>query len=95
MSSVFKHKIKSEHVSYVTVNNGPFGVINNIMRSMKYERLNNRTVIQGLRAEATVAKRGDRGWTEWIVQSLCLPPDDRRAPSEVHVEDNRGRDGAV
>ena len=42
-----------------------------------------------------MAKRGERPRGESVVQSLYLPPDDRRAAAEAYVEESRGRNGAV
>ena len=75
-------------------NGGPQGGVALVI-PVKYEILNSRTIIPGLCVDATVMKRGERPRTEWVLRSLYLPPDDRRAAVEAYVEDSRGRNGAV
>ena len=75
-------------------NGGPQGGVALVI-PIRYEILNSRTVITGLCAEATVAKRGGPDRTEWVVQSLYLPPDDRKAATEAYVSDSRDRNGAL
>ena len=48
-----------------------------------YEVLNKRTVVPGLYVEATVRQRGAPTQSAWVVQSLYLPPDDRRSAADA------------
>ena len=65
------------------------------MIPVRYEIMSSKTVITGLCAEATMAKRGGPDKTEWVAQSLYLPPDDRRAATEAYIDDSRSKNGAV
>ena len=51
--------------------------------------------MKGYARKPHLPKRGDPDRTEWVVQSLYLPPDDRRAATEAYIEDSRRKDGAV
>ena len=66
-----------------------------IVVPIKYEVTGKRTVIPGLCVEATVMRRGDPTRTTWVVRSLYLPPDDRRAASEAYVDDRQRHEGPV
>ena len=62
-------------------------------RPIKYEVVGSRVVVPGLCIEATIRKRGNEARARtWIVQSLYLPPDDRRAATIAYVE-AIGREG--
>ena len=63
-------------------NGGPQGGVA-IVIPVKYEVLGRRTVVPGLCVEATVRHRGERTQTTWVLQSLYLPPDDRRAAADA------------
>ena len=68
---------------------GPQGGVA-IVIPVRYEVLRRRTVIPGLCAEATIRRRVDLARTTWAVQSLHLPPDERRNATAACV-DNIGR----
>ena len=75
-------------------NRGPQGGVALVI-PVRYVLINSRTVIEGLSVEATIAKRGDFHGTEWVIRSIDLPPDDRRAATEANIEESQRRSGAM
>ena len=66
-------------------NGGPQGGVA-IVIPVRYEVLGRRTVVPGLCVEATIRRRGDAARMAWVIQSLYLPPDDRRAAAMAYVD---------